>query len=288
MLLSRAQGKLAPLPPVNSLSSAAAAGSSSSSTSGGVLKRTSEGVRDELLRSGLLAAHPPPAGAPRTLEDQPQPLPIEPSSDSCSGSNSRALQAAEHAGPPIRTEPVSAAHGGSAGVAGEDFGSWRSKAASAAAAVLGSGPIDRSGSNGSIDALPAGGVGAGVNPERSGSRSDGDSGNASGDEDSDDFEALGQQQLLQAARRRLSDRSGTSEAEEPRQQGWQQQDVQYGQAVQQQQQEVQQRGRLHLEVSGASLTLTCSDPDDDSIPEDLSLPIEVSHGANKEVAVVHL
>jgi hypothetical protein len=35
---------------------------------------------------------------------------------------------------------------------------------------------------------------------------------------------------------------------------------------------------MDVEVSGASLTLTGSDLDDDMIPEDISLPIDVSEG----------
>jgi hypothetical protein len=47
---------------------------------------------------------------------------------------------------------------------------------------------------------------------------------------------------------------------------------------QQQQQGLQGVGVMDVEVSGASLTLTGSDLDDDMIPEDISLPIDVSEG----------
>lgn len=251
MTACRAPGKLAPLPPVGGMG---AGGGSRSGT--GLTKRNSEGVRAELLRSGLLAPQPPAAAAPAEVRSAQQPLRAEASTDSYgadSEGNAAAAATAGAAGARMSDDSLASSNMTDS----QDPGSWHSNPATAAAAM---GTVQpQQGRNGT--SLRADSLGQEYSQQQSGTGSGGDS-----DEDSDDdFGMRGQQQLLAAARRQLSDRS-RSDARGAEHQGL---------GLQQQQQ--QGAGGMQVEVSGASLTLTCSaDLDEDMIPEDISLPIDVS------------
>lgn len=227
-MFCRAPGKLTPLPPV---------GSGSGSTSG-LSKHHSEGLRDELLRAGLLGPQAPAAPAADAAQQQ---LEAEGSAGSLASDRDSKAPAAAGMGGSMSDDSQASSNVTDS----QEFPSWHGKVA--AARLSGA---DRQQQQGGGSTQHAGSMGRELSQ-------------GEGDGSDDDSGARGRQQLLEAARRQLSNSSRSRSS---------------SQGLGQQQQQQQRAGEMQVEVSGAELTLTSSgELDDDMIPEDISLPIDVSY-----------